>query len=675
MRGQTLAVLAGSIVALNGSLASGQDSIPLSRPNPAATAQLAANAVEPVAAEAVEVLVIKVIGIVGRAGYSAPGTTRKLAISLGQILEEGGEVQTSRGGQIQVQIGDQHTFIVDELSKVILREAVVKGGKATSGLGLPYGRVRFDVTSARLANDVKIVAPDATLAIKGTTGAMEVRPGFPTLAYGGEFNRGIFDVSFRNQRTASVTRRDRTDANTPDPADNSSQDQYVEVGDNRTRDRDERRFVRRSPRLFQQVFGDTNPQGIGLPPAITGLFVLDESLGTLSIFDPVGGLTPFLDVTGFNAGAAHVGSALAVNPRNSATTFLRLEQSGNNASLLALDIDGTDTSFNSVANFDLMTAGPGSGSRLAGLAQLGNRLFTNVTPDDASFTTISRLLPGSGQIDPVMNFGTLLDDGLGAVTSRGTLLVAGRLPFTGLSNGSAGVLGADGMLLEVDPRVNYLRQAFSDVTGDFAFDPSGTFVLDPFVDPSFATITDQNVTGLARFNVTPGSFAGVTRDVLVLALTIEAIVDGTPTTLTVTYNTEATNQPGDPRVFVINSTTSQIRDLASEARRDLAPPPNLAPRPSFAFDTSIPTLFADMAYSQQALSSGVVERLARNVVLATAVNPGACANSNAINSLNTNLLTYIDTRAGMGAAITAFRNGLPSNHPCRCPSMGPRRRR
>lgn len=661
MRGRSLALLAGSIIALNGSLARGQDSAP---PNPAAPAQPAAANAEPVAAEAVEPLVIKVIGLVGRAGYKPVGAAKAKSITLGQVLEEGGEIQTPPRAQVQIQLGDQHTFIVDENSRVILREAVIKGEKATSNLGVPYGRVRFDITSARLANDVKIVAPDATLAIKGTSGAMEVRPGFPTLAYGGDFNRGIFDVSFRNQRVASVTRQDRTDAKTPDPAENSSQNQYVEIGDNRSRENDERRFVRRSPRLFQQIFGDTNPQGLGIPPAITGLFVLDEGLGTLSIFDPVAGLTPFLDVTGFNASATSVGSALGVNPRNGATTFLRLEQGGDNATLLALDIDGTDTAFNASANFNLNTAGPGRGARLSGLAQLGNQLFTNVTPLEANFTTISHLLPASGQIVPVMDFGTRLDDGLGTVSSRGTLLVAGRLPFTGLSNGSAGILGSDAMVLEVDPRANYLRQAFSDLNGDFAFDPFGTFVLDPNVDPSFATITDQNVTGLARFDVTPGSFVGVTRDVLVLGLTVQANVDGTPTTLTVTYNTDASNQPGDPRVFVINSTAAQIRDLASESRRDLAPPPNLAPRPGFAYDPSIPTLFADLAYSQQALGSGVVERLARNVILDTARNPAACANSNAINALSNNLQTYIDTRAGMGAAITAFRMGLPTNHPC-----------
>lgn len=604
---------------------------------------------------------IVVMSITGSVGYKAPGATKaKGGVKVGDVLALGGEVVTGVSGQVQIRVGDQHSFIVDSNSRVILREAALTNDRATTEVGLPMGRVKFDVTSATRANDVKITAPDATLAIKGTSGAMEVRPGFPTLAYGGAFNRGNFDVRYRGSIVANVERQARTDSVFIDPAENQENALFVEIGDDRAREFDERRFVRRFTRLFQLVFGEANPQGLGIPPAITGLFQLDEATGTIGIFDPVSGYTPFLDLTGFDPNPEFLGNALGVNPRTQATTFLRLEQNGSMARLLSIDIDGVDTAFNTVATFDLTNIS----ATISGLAQLDNRLYTNLSPDDENFDVLGRLEFGPNRIQPVMNLGIPFDSGLGVLSGRGTVLTVGRLADTGITNGTPGVLGANAALLELDPRNNYLRSAFSDVNDDFAFDPFGTFVLDPFVDPSFAVITNQDVTGLARFAVTPGSFVGVTQDVLVLGITVNALVDGLPTTLSITYNTQASNTPGDPRVFVITSSPTPVRDLASELRVTPQAPRALASAPGFPIDTSLPALFAQLAYSQQALNSGVVERLARNQILETARDPIGCANSGALGGLGTPLQTYVDTRAGMGAAITAFRMGLPANHPC-----------
>jgi len=221
------------------------------------------------AASATDAMPIVVVSLSGKAGYAPPGQTKAKAIkSIGEILAEGGEIRTAAGGQVQIRIGDQHLFTVDELSRIVIRAAAITEGKAKSDLGVPYGRVRFDITSASLANDVTITAPDATLAVKGTIGGMAVRPGFPTQAFGGPTNRGQFTVTYQGNRTATVDQQQATNAQTPDPAQVEQQSTFVEVGDSRARDSDEATFVQ-GQTTVGQVTLDSNPTPNVPPPPPT----------------------------------------------------------------------------------------------------------------------------------------------------------------------------------------------------------------------------------------------------------------------------------------------------------------------------------------------------------------------------------------------------------------------
>ena len=267
-----------------------------------------------------------------------------------------------------------------------------------------------------------------------------------------------------------------------------------------------------------------------------------------------------------------------------------------------------------------------------------------------------------------MAFGAELDGGLGSFPQRGTLLVAGRLPDgTGLANGTAGLLGGRAMILEVDPRTNYLRRALSDLTNDFAVVDFDTIIPDD-LNPLFeVSITNQQITGLGRSIATFGGGVGVGSTNLVIQINLRALVNGQTRDIVAIVNGDAGRVEGDPPLRVVGPSPASVRDTAGEPATPagsillFAAPGNI--------DTVINSLFAQMAYSQLALNSGVVERLARNAILATVEDPSACLNSEALDNLTTVLAAHTDQRSGMGGAIFDFRNGLAPQHPCLAPGQ------
>jgi len=150
--------------------------VPAAASEPAKPAAVAAAAgtTAPVAPTPIVVRAVK-----GKVLYrNTPDAERKQAAQ-GDVLTEGTEISTTVNSAIELQVGVGQVFTIDRLTRIIIREAIASQGKETTKVAVPYGRVKFDVSSATVANDVQIQSPDATLAVKGTSGGMEVSPGFP----------------------------------------------------------------------------------------------------------------------------------------------------------------------------------------------------------------------------------------------------------------------------------------------------------------------------------------------------------------------------------------------------------------------------------------------------------------------------------------------------------------
>ncbi|MBL8758089.1 MAG: FecR domain-containing protein, partial [Phycisphaerae bacterium] len=109
-----------------------------------------------------------IVAFEGKVRYRLGADKEWLPAKVGAILAEGAEVETGLRSAIQIRIGTGQVLTIDRASRVAIREAIARAGTEKTTVDLPYGRVKFEVSSASVANDVKIQAPDATLAVKGT---------------------------------------------------------------------------------------------------------------------------------------------------------------------------------------------------------------------------------------------------------------------------------------------------------------------------------------------------------------------------------------------------------------------------------------------------------------------------------------------------------------------------
>lgn len=614
-----------------------------------------ASPLPPVAANTVTVL-----AITGKPGARRAAGEPIKPIKPGDQLGEGAEIITPAKSVVQIRIGENQVFSIDQLSRVSIKEAVARGTggveKDTTTLDVPYGRVKFNITSTVVANDVQITALDATLAVKGTIGGIEVFAGQPTFAFGGELNNGRFEVRFGGRQRAVVTRAEKVDAKLPNAAAYERRQQYVETKDKKSREGDEEETVIANDQVFFALFERLVRETITTEPF--DLFAFDESTGSFGRADIFGGSSERrIDTSNLNLNNGP-GTGAAVLHDGDGAFLLRLESSdskGVSSRLLSIPLVGQ----NPRGRFELVAEYRSQGL-LTGLGALQSRVFA--VEDLGSEGRIVELLGPSGQpkgaIDVVtrMELGMRLDSGLAGVTSSGFLVAVGRLPDTGLSNGTPGVLGADAALLFLDPRNNYIAGAISDVNGLFQL-TSGT-------DVSGGQITDtQRVTGVGTLAVPfLGQFV-----VLSTRSTVNGIAN-TPGFILLNLNSDLSNER--PVVFATGSLDSPIEGLAGEAR-GTPPSPRQLPLADLPIDPSLSPMFADLAYSQLAVASGVVERIARNAILQTARDAQACRVSTELNDQTLLVALFIlsDQRAGMGQAISFFRNTLPMNHPCLSPPL------
>lgn len=191
------------------------------------------------------------------------GDWRKAEV--GATVPEGGAFRTGLRSAVQARIGSGQVFTIDRLGIVTLEQMINAAGTDQTRIGIENGRILFNITATEFANDVQIRAPDATLAVRGTFGGLEVAIGFATLAYGLLGNDGQFTVEFirgreglpgamqqisakrKSSDLAKLSKTDRSSSKFPDPAAFQNVLVMIDTGDFHSRESDEAKAMRRAP--------------------------------------------------------------------------------------------------------------------------------------------------------------------------------------------------------------------------------------------------------------------------------------------------------------------------------------------------------------------------------------------------------------------------------------------
>ncbi|MGD9688240.1 MAG: FecR domain-containing protein [Phycisphaerales bacterium] len=590
-----------------------------------------------------------IVAFEGKVQYRLGADKEWQNATVGALLSEGAELNTGLRSAVQVKIGVGQVLTIDRISRVLLREAVARAGTEKTTVELPYGRVKFDVASATVANDVQIQAPDATLAVKGTTGLMEVTAGQPTMAMGGAENTGTIAVAYDASGTTSeITSDEASDADNPDPAQSELTSTQLDTSDTSARSGDESQQVANSPGGGQSVRLATSggtQVARAAPPLNQGprdlTFIFDNpsdeelqlvrrpALGGERIVLRSGSL--FDGSFNFNDGGASL--ALGSNASGTGIEVFRLESFSGGWRLLGLDLTQMDSVF------QVRASDPGASNPVFGLATIGNRFFASTFNSQAGLQshTIVEMMLGSPTLTPrmLLPFDSVGSDA-GGITERGTMVLFGA------QGSSSEFIG--GSIFEVDPRSNYVLRASGPlVTGSTTMFEDGT---------TASSLLGGQVIGLS---VASGLvFAQVETEFGMFLVTINATAAGT------TLN---------PTIVRVQAFGGRLPGLASETRGNAPGPLNL-PMGSGTVDPGLPTLFAAMGFGPLAVTSESFRLMVAGQVIASSVDPVACASTNILfTGLQNFLAGRINVQNGVGLAVNDFRLMLPLGHPCLRPGQ------
>ncbi len=639
-----------------------------SNPQPTASASTTPAATSPPASHTtgadpkpVTVYVVAVEGRVSVRPTDSPDAKSTL-LKGGEQLPEGVEFSVGLKSAIRIRVADHQVFTFDQMGKINLRRALKDRDTNVTRLSMTSGRVSFDVDSTKSTNDVRIETPEMTLAIKGTSGAVEVRPGFGTRAFGDVENTGRIEVDWHSGITAVMTRSESTDSLSQDPAQHQNALTSVDTPKVESRDKDEKRLLKRTTSSKQDVqlsVGKTKGPGTDatlipptppppppvIVPSIGSLLHFDASLGDLYETSPAA-LSSAIIRPGFpvDPTAATGGAAIIHDPPMSSLTpatgigrLIYLESSTTSPGVVRNRF--------SESRLDRLADQPRVIGQFIGdsllvpsltaLGAIGPTLYASGSIGDRS--ALYRVDLARGELVPSMDLGTAFHGALGGANSRGSLFAVihdpGAAPTYPLLSRSA--------IVELDPRSNFLAAAYTGLDGALA-ETSGT---------SNSTVIElaslQALTGLAAVDggilITAVSDTAGGRSVFLRYDTIAGAA----------HLTEVRNLP-----------QGLTHGLASE-RAGSVPTSLPLTNPVGAIDrTTISAAFAGLGYSQQALNSGLVERLVKRQVVAGASRPDACAASMEIGALRTYLQSHVAQTAGVGRAVADFHASLPPGHPC-----------
>ncbi|HYD01218.1 MAG TPA: hypothetical protein VEB22_08330, partial [Phycisphaerales bacterium] len=546
--------------------------------------------------------------------------------------------------------------------------------KEKTVLQLPYGRIRFDVTSTKVANDVKIQTPDATLAVKGTHGVIEKLPGQPTRAYGGELNAGIVNVMYVGGVNVDVKKDQSSSGDHPQTAQGADADTFVQTGDEHSQDETSRQSAGWTPSVGGMDNGDGRSVAgrfmSKLFPPLPGPHGQNPIGGSnyVSLDNRFGGTVTLHSMDG-SAGTT-IGSGLAGffgTPQGAA-----LVNTSNGPAVVAIDdsagpgyASGTMalrqwnpsqrrwTIMGTLAPLHVYVPGGEGGGHfidsaysLDGLGSLDGTLYASgVNPATGVFAgdttgnfgifslTPPSLRGGAVYAQQVMSFPALAaGGGLTGANSRGTMFVAAQFNLT-----SGAVPGM--VLLEVDPRTNFIANAWSVADGDFTAGSGGS--VSTSFQPSGVAFVDGQVvlTGRTNNQTTTVTVRPTDSSNMFPVVTSTAYGPGA-----------ASNALGGEGGF--NAAASFP---ITQAGHKVTPIPGVDP------------IWLATGYSRTAAASPTFRRMMRDTVLALAANSAECLPSGALNTaLNNAIADHYNQTNGVNAALNQFYNSLPSNHPCNC---------
>lgn len=630
------------------------------------------------AAPALATTSITVLAVTGKVQFKSGPTANLAELKVGQRLVEGAEIFTGLNSIAQIKIGEGQVFTIDRIGRVLIKDAVkaAAGGKNTTVLQLPYGRVRFDVTSTKVANDVKIQTPDATLAVKGTHGVIEKIPGQPTRAYGGELNAGIVNIMYVGGINVDVSKSSKSSGDNVQPAANADAASFVQTEDKNSADDTSRESGGWTPSVggvdgndmrsaggrYNKQFFPPHPVTQSDNPITGNAFVgVDRRRGgTVRLYDLsdspsntiAAGLSGFF---GTPQGAALVETAhgpavVAIDDSagtgySSGTMAMRQWNPG----LKRWELLGT------LAPLNIVTEDEEGGTHhvesayvLDGLGNLGGHLYASgvnpalgASPSQTTGhfglfeLTYPSLRGGSFQAQQRMSFPMLSNGGgLTGANSRGTMFVAAQFNLH-----SGEVPGM--VVLEVDPRNNYIANVWSVADGSFSTGVNGGQINSSFRPTGVAFLDGQVVVTGAVGNVTS----------------------------TYTMLPSDANHP-TPRI------TSTRTGSAAAAANGLAGEGGFNAAASFPLGAAdrkvgpvpgVDPIWIATSYSRSVATSAAFRRMMRDTVLSVASNPAACATSTAINAGLSNAIgDHYNEASGVNAALSQFYSSLPANHPCFC---------
>jgi len=256
---------------------------------------------------------------------------------------------------------------------------------------------------------------------------------------------------------------------------------------------------------------------------------------------------------------------------------------------------------------------------------------------------LAAISPTTGQVKDIMDFTVRLEGGLAAAHERGSVFLLA----------DSGEFARDATVLEFDPRNNYLKNAWRASNGDLSGSSSTVFAGG--TDQAFLSNAFQ-VEGLAFTN---GKLTIASRTVDSQAQLASALI---------TFNPNGTNAPGSPKIERVERTNGQVVGL-SEISQGTPVASMALGNPEGGIDTtSINSLFAQLAYSQQALDSGFVQDVFSRHFFDTSIDPSGCAMSDLAKRIPNVLQTFVNTQAGIGRTAYELRHvmGQPiaPDHPC-----------
>jgi hypothetical protein len=131
-------------------------------------AEAAHAATQPLPEGQFKVLEAVVMATSGRAEWRADEKSAWKAAAMDDLLRPGAMIRTGKQSLLTLRVGKNITLLVDSLTRATLPEIVQDGQVLRTRAGVERGRVDAKVDHIGLINDVAIVTPSTTLAVRGT---------------------------------------------------------------------------------------------------------------------------------------------------------------------------------------------------------------------------------------------------------------------------------------------------------------------------------------------------------------------------------------------------------------------------------------------------------------------------------------------------------------------------